>query len=55
MANVQNETPGGGRPYSLKTFQNKLDQFEQFMADITMQDSDASPEEKRQAIIGKLQ
>ncbi|XP_078673590.1 WD repeat-containing protein 64-like [Branchiostoma floridae x Branchiostoma belcheri] len=38
------------RPYTHGTFQRKLNQFERLIADITQQDSDASPEEKRQAI-----
>ncbi|CAK8680345.1 unnamed protein product [Clavelina lepadiformis] len=42
------------RPLSLSSFQGKLDKFQSFIAEVTLQDSDASSEEKRQSINDNL-
>lgn len=49
------EHPGDGlaRPYTVGTFQTRLDKFESFIKDITFQDVEATPEERRQWITGK--
>lgn len=44
---------GSERPYTVGSFQNKLTQFQDLMKDITLQDVEATPEEKRQMITGK--
>ena len=41
------------RPYTVGSFQNKLNQFQDLMKDITLQDVEATPEEKRQMITGE--
>ena len=48
------EQPGDGlnRPYTVGTFQHKLDKFQDFIKDITFQDVEATPEERRQMITG---
>lgn len=48
------EHPGDGlaRPYTVGTFQTRLDKFESFIKDITFQDVEATPEERRQWITG---
>lgn len=45
---------GLGRPYTSGTFQNKLDQFAEFINSVTFQDVEATPEERRQMITGTL-
>ena len=42
------------RPYTVGSFQNKLNQFQDLMKDITLQDVEATPEEKRQMITGQM-
>ena len=44
---------GSERPYTVGSFQNKLNQFQDLMKDITLQDVEATPEEKRQMITGE--
>ncbi|XP_071484105.1 WD repeat-containing protein 64-like [Diadema antillarum] len=46
------EKGAGGlpRPYTTNTFRQKLEQFEELIARLTQQDSEASAEERRQAI-----
>ncbi|GFR67937.1 WD repeat-containing protein 64 [Elysia marginata] len=45
---------GGGedpqRPYTVGTFQVKLNKFEELIRDVTYQDAEATPEERRQWI-----
>ncbi|KAK3093696.1 hypothetical protein FSP39_018996 [Pinctada imbricata] len=50
------EQPGDGlaRPYTVGTFQHKLDKFQDFIKDITFQDVEATPEERRQMITESL-
>lgn len=50
------EHPGDGlaRPYTVGTFQTRLDKFESFIKDITFQDVEATPEERRQWITESL-
>ncbi|KAH3845799.1 hypothetical protein DPMN_088088 [Dreissena polymorpha] len=43
---------GSGRPYTVGSFQAKLNQFEELMKEITLQDLEATAEEKRQMITG---
>nr|XP_009861346.1 WD repeat-containing protein 64-like [Ciona intestinalis] len=43
-----------GRPYSLTSFQSKLDKFQQFIAKETLQDSTATTDEKRQYVNDNL-
>ncbi|XP_035826437.1 WD repeat-containing protein 64 [Aplysia californica] len=49
---------GGGedphRPYTVGTFQVKLDKFEDLIRDITYRDAEATPEERRQWITENL-
>lgn len=40
------------RPFSVASFQRKLDKFEEYIAEVTLQDHDVSTEEKRQIING---
>lgn len=42
------------RPYTSNTFGTKLRQFQSLIAELTQQDSDASAEQRRQAINGEL-
>ena len=42
------------RPYTVGTFQKRLNDFEDFIKEITLQDVEATPEERRQMIAGKL-
>ena len=51
------ETKGGGglpRPYTQGTFHNKLKEFEELIKELTLQDVEATPEERRQMITGRL-
>ena len=41
------------RPYTQGTFQSRLDEFEDLIKEITLQDVEATPEERRQMITGK--
>ncbi|XP_052272714.1 WD repeat-containing protein 64-like isoform X3 [Dreissena polymorpha] len=45
---------GSGRPYTVGSFQAKLNQFEELMKEITLQDLEATAEEKRQMITENL-
>ena len=45
----------GSRPYSLGAFQKMLNDFEKLIKEITFQDVQATPEERRQMITGKFQ
>ncbi|XP_048734938.1 WD repeat-containing protein 64-like isoform X7 [Ostrea edulis] len=45
---------GLARPYTVGTFQTRLDKFESFIKDITYQDIEATPEERRQWITESL-
>lgn len=47
------ESAGEGRPYTLGTFQNKLNKFEDLIKDMTYQGAEATPEERRQMITGR--
>jgi len=47
------ETEGSERPYTVGSFQAKLNQFQELMKEITLQDVEATPEEKRQMITGE--
>ena len=40
------------RPYTVGTFQKRLNDFEEFIKEITLQDVEATPEERRQMITG---
>lgn len=40
------------RPYTVGTFQTRLNAFQDFIKDITFQDVEATPEERRQMITG---
>lgn len=54
MSEVVEQTGDGlARPYTVGTFQTRLDKFENFIKDITYQDVEATPEERRQWITGK--
>ncbi|WAR20511.1 WDR64-like protein [Mya arenaria] len=48
------ETESSDRPYTVGSFQAKLNQFEELMKEITLQDVEATPEEKRQMITENL-
>ncbi|XP_071080173.1 WD repeat-containing protein 64-like [Haliotis cracherodii] len=48
------ESAGEGRPYTLGTFQNKLNKFEDLIKDMTYQGAEATPEERRQMITENL-
>lgn len=50
---MSGETEESERPYTVGSFQTKLDQFHELMKEITLQDVEATPEEKRQMITGK--
>nr|XP_054759111.1 WD repeat-containing protein 64-like [Lytechinus pictus] len=52
MTSKAPEKASGGlpRPYTTNTFRQKLEQFEELIARLTQQDSEASAEERRQAI-----
>lgn len=41
------------RPYTVGTFQRKLLDFEELIKELTLQDIEATPEERRQLITGK--
>lgn len=41
------------RPYTIGTFQSKLNRFQDLIREITYQDYEATPEERRQWITGK--
>lgn len=49
---MSGETEGSDRPYTVGSFQAKLNQFQDLMKEITLQDIEATPEEKRQMITG---
>lgn len=51
---MSNETEGSDRPYTVGSFQAKLNQFQELMKEITLQDVEATPEEKRQMITGMM-
>ncbi|XP_053404636.1 WD repeat-containing protein 64-like isoform X4 [Mercenaria mercenaria] len=51
---MSGETEGSERPYTVGSFQTKLDQFHELMKEITLQDVEATPEEKRQMITENL-
>lgn len=40
------------RPYTQGTFQQRLVDFEELISELTLQDVEASPEERRQMITG---
>lgn len=40
-------------PFNDDTFQNKVNQFYALIKELTLQDVEASPEERRQTIAGK--
>ena len=42
------------RPYTQGTFQSRLDEFEELIKELTLQDVEATPEERRQMITGQL-
>lgn len=50
---MSGETEGSDRPYTVGSFQAKLNQFQELMKEITLQDVEATPEEKRQMITGR--
>jgi len=54
MTDIHHQPTPSERPFSLTSFQGKLDKFQQFIAEVTLQDTDASPEEKRQAVNGEM-
>lgn len=41
------------RPFTDKSFEEKITRFHSMMREITLQDMEASPEERRQIIAGK--
>ena len=43
------------RPYTQGTFSKKLQDFEELIREITLQDVEATPEERRQRITGRCQ
>ena len=47
---------GGGlqRPYTQGSFQTRLNEFEDLIKEITLQDVEATPEERRQMITGMI-
>ena len=47
------ESKGLQRPYTLGTFQKRLNEFQDLMKEITLQDVEATAEERRQMISGK--
>ena len=47
------EKAGLQRPYTLGTFQKRLNEFEELIKEITLQDVEATPEERRQLITGR--
>ncbi|KAL4237521.1 WD repeat-containing protein 64 [Mactra antiquata] len=51
---MSGETEESERPYTVGSFQTKLDQFHELMKEITLQDVEATPEEKRQMITENL-
>ena len=53
MTEVYHAATPEERPLSIGSFQGKLDKFERYIADVTLQNTEASVEEKRQAINGK--
>ena len=49
------ERPGAlPRPYTSGTFQKRLTDFEELIKELTLQDVEATPEERRQMITGKM-
>ena len=42
------------RPYTVNTFHEKITQFNEMIREITLQDMEATPEERRQIIAGTL-
>ncbi|KAL3874237.1 hypothetical protein ACJMK2_037280 [Sinanodonta woodiana] len=51
---AEGATEGLQRPYTVGTFQTKLNEFQELMKDITLQDVEATPEERRQMITENL-
>ena len=52
------EAKGAGdlqRPYTQGSFHNKLQEFDELIKELTLQDVEATPEERRQMITGKAQ
>ena len=45
-------SPSLQRPYTVTSFQHKLDMFVDLIREITYQDAEATPEERRQWITG---
>ena len=54
MMSGESAISSSDRPYTVGSFQNKLNQFQDLMKDITLQDVEATPEEKRQMITGEI-
>ena len=53
MASMMAERQGGlPRPYTSGTFQERLTEFEDLIKELTFQDAEATPEERRQMITG---
>ena len=53
MASALGERHGAlPRPYTSGTFQKRLTDFEDLIKELTLQDVEASPEERRQMITG---
>jgi hypothetical protein len=53
---VVGESGGGDalqRPYTVGTFQMKLDEFKELIKELTLQNVAATPEERRQMITGE--
>ncbi len=52
VAAVQQST-GLARPFTAGSFQKRLEEFAQFIRDVTLQDVEATAEERREMITGK--
>jgi len=51
---LDNAAPGLSRPYTLGTFQKRLHDFEDLIRELTLKDIEATPDERRQLITGRL-
>lgn len=54
MSTIGEGVEGLQRPYTVGSFQTKLNEFQDLLKDITYQDMDATPEERRQKITGRV-
>lgn len=53
MSEIGEKTGVLQRPYTVGTFQRRLREFQELIKELTLQDVEASPDERRQMITGQ--